>query len=220
MNRILLGLVALASLATLSAHAEKETGFTSLFDGKTVSGWTGKAGGAPGAGWKVVDGTLHRAERAGDIYSEKEYGDFDFRFSWKVAPGSNSGVKYRVADFNGKLLGPEYQVLDDVKHSNGKNPKTSASAMYALFPAAADKPSRPAGEWNEGRIVCKGSVLQHWLNGKMVLEVDTGSKAFAKAIADSKFKNVKGFGKNAKGRLMLQDHNDPVWFRNLRIKSL
>jgi hypothetical protein len=194
-----------------------------LFDGKTFAGWADKQGNVPKAGWVIEDGALHHTKGGGDIFSTKEYADFEFTFEWKVASGANSGVKYRVAKFNGALLGIEYQVLDDQRHPNGKVPKTSAAAMYELFaPDAQAKPagSVQAGAWQQSRIVVKGTRLEHWLNGKLVVKVETGSEAWIQAVAASKFKAVEGFGVNPKGRLMLQDHGDEVWFRHLRIREL
>lgn len=205
-----------------SAPAAAPAGARSLFDGKSLDGWTDKRGGAPGAGWSVEDGALHHTRGGGDIYYQEEFSDFELTFEWKVAARSNSGVKYRVTSFNGNLLGPEYQVLDDTGHPNGKVPRTSAGALYELF--APDPQAKPAGvapgEWQQSRIVARGNHLEHWLNGKLVVSVDTGSPAWQAAIAASKFKAVPGFALNPKGRIMLQDHGDEVWFRKLEIRPL
>ncbi|MEM9479587.1 MAG: DUF1080 domain-containing protein [Verrucomicrobiota bacterium] len=192
----------------------------SLFDGKTLAGWDNGKGGEPGAGWVVEDGAIHRKDKGGQIYTTEEFGDFEFEFEWKVAKGANSGVKYKITKFDKSLLGPEFQVLDDDNHGNGKNPMTSAGSIYALFAPSKDKVLKPIGEWNTAKIVVDGSRFEHWLNGKKVLEVDTASEAWAKAVGASKFKNIAdGFGKNEQGKIMLQDHGDKVWFRNLRIKE-
>jgi hypothetical protein len=216
------GAVALTAAIWAEGPSGAEEGFTSLFDGKSLTGWTNAQGGEPGKGWVIEDGSIARKGMSGDLFTAKEYGDFDFRFEWKIAPGGNSGVKYRVMSYDGKILGPEYQVLDDERHPDAKiGSHRQAAALYDILPAEADKKSlKPVGEWNESRIVCQGAVLQHWLNGVKALEVDTSSEAFAAAVAKSKFKSVKDFAKNTSGRIMLQDHMDPVWFRNLRIKEL
>lgn len=197
--------------------------WSEIFDGKTFAGWADKHGNVPATGWTIEDGALHHTKGGGDLFSADEFADFEFAFEWKVAAGANSGVKYRVAKFNGALLGLEYQVIDDQRHPNGKVPKTSAGAIYALF--APDPQAKPgdavqAGVWQQSRIVVKGVHLEHWLNGKLVLSVETGSEAWNQAIAASKFKPVQGFGVNPKGRLMLQDHGDEVWFRHLRLRKL
>jgi len=214
---------AMAGFSLLFAAAARAGEWVELFDGKSLAGWTDKQGRPPGAGWRVEDGVIHHTKGGGDVFSAKEYGDFEFSFEWKVAAGANSGVKYRVAAFNGTLLGLEYQVLDDARHPNGKVAKTSAGAMYELF--APDAQAKPSGTvradvWQQARIVVKGARLEHWLNGKLVVSVETGSDAWAQAVAASKFKAVEGFGVNSKGRLMLQDHGDEVWFRHLRIREL
>lgn len=192
-----------------------------MFDGETLGGWTDGAGKAvePG-GWVVEDGCLHRKGRGGDLFSEKEYGDFVLEFEWKVAPGGNSGVKYRVAKFGGAILGMEYQVLDDAGHGNGKVAKTSAASFYDVLAPAADKELKPVGEFNQSKIVARGSKFEHWLNGEKVLEFDTSTEAFGEALARSKFRNAEGFARNPKGRILIQDHGDPVWFRNIRITEL
>jgi len=213
---------AIAGIFVLATAAPAEE-WRELFDGKTFAGWADKQGDVPKAGWVIEDGALHHTKGGGDIFSTKEYANFEFTFEWKVASGANSGVKYRVANFNGALLGIEYQVLDDQRHPNGKVPKTSAGAMYELFaPDAQAKPadSVQAGAWQQSRIVVKGKRLEHWLNGKLVVNVETGSEAWIQAIAASKFKAVQGFGVNLSGRLMLQDHGNEVWFRHLRIREL
>ncbi len=207
-------------LVAAVAHAGE---WREIFDGKSLAGWATKQGQPPAAGWLVEDGTIHHTKGGGDLLSAEEYTDFEFSFEWKAAAGANSGVKYRVAKFNGALLGLEYQVLDDQRHPNGKVAKTSAGAMYELF--APDAQAKPAGSvqadvWQQSRIVVKGAHLEHWLNGKLVVSVETGSEAWTQAIAASKFKAVQGFGVNPKGRLMLQDHGDEVWFRHLRIREL
>lgn len=200
--------------------AAKDSDWTRLFDGKSLAGWTSASGGKPGDGWKVVDGCIHRASKAGDILSEKEYEDFEFEFEWKISAKGNSGVKYRVQKSPGGWLGPEYQVLDDAGHPNGKVADTTAASLYEIAPAAKDKAGKPAGEWNSSRIVAKGAVLEHWLNGKLAVKIDTSGKEWEKLKKDSKFAKVDGFAGPAAGKLLLQDHDDEVWFRNLRIREL
>ncbi len=197
-----------------------------IFDGKTLKGWTDGAGKPVKAGWVVAkDGSLHRSSKGGSIYTKKEYGDFILRIEWKVSPGANSGIKYRVKEYQqGKrksLLGPEYQILDDTANKESKIENRSASAMYALFaPNRKYKKLVKVGEWNRTEILAQGSRLNHMLNGRLVVSVDTKSKKFLDAVAKSKFKNVKGFAQNAKGRIMLQDHGDEVWYRNIQIMEL
>ncbi|RYD33254.1 MAG: DUF1080 domain-containing protein, partial [Verrucomicrobiaceae bacterium] len=114
-----------------------------------------------------------------------------------------------------------YQMLDDVNHPDGKiGAKRQTASLYDILPPAADKKLSPPGEWNTSKIVVKGTHIEHWLNGAKVLEVDLASDTFKTARAASKFKDAAGFAENAKGRLMLQDHGDETWFRNIRLKAL
>lgn len=192
-----------------------------LFDGKSFEGWRTKTGKPVTVGWQVTDGVIHRSGIGGDIVTAGEWANFELEFEWKVAKGANSGVKYRVGEYApaGRDIGPEYQILDDDGHSNGKNPKTSAGALYDLVPAAANKQLRPVGEWNQSRIVARGKHLEHWLNGEKVVEVDLGGDEWRAALAASKFKAAPDFA-TRKGRILLQDHGDEAWFRGLRLREL
>ena len=193
-----------------------------LFNGKDLTGWTSADGRAAPAGWVAESGVLHRAGKGGDLYTAREYGDFELSFEWKIAPGGNSGVKYRVTAYPQKgLLGPEYQLLDDTKHPDSKvGPQRQTGSLYDLTPPdAAAKKLNPPGEWNTSKIVVKGTRFEHWLNGAKVMEMDTAGAAWKAAHATSKFKGIPEFARNAKGRIMLQDHGDEVWFRNLTIQE-
>jgi hypothetical protein len=203
------------ALLCLAARAAEPI---SLFDGQSLAGWTNAAGGPPGAGWVVQEGAIHRQAAGGDLYWSREVGDFDFRFEFKIAPKGNSGVKYRVATIGKEILGPEYQVLDDAGHPDAKvGPTRQTASFYDIKAPSADKPTRPAGEWNEGRIVAKGTRLEHWLNGVKVAELDTASDEWKALKAKSKFRNKAGFGESPRGRLFLQDHGDKVWYRRLQL---
>ena len=193
----------------------------SLFDGETLTGWTNQNGKAIKEGkWTAENGVLTRAKKgAGHLYSAEEYGDFDFTFEWKIEKGSNSGVKYRVQKIDGKMLGLEYQILDDANHPDNKKLNHQAAALYDLKPTIAHKPIKPIGEWNLSRIVVHKGLIQHYLNQVLVVEIRIPSPEWEKAYSASKYKKATGFGTNAKGRLMLQDHSDPVSFRNLKIRK-
>lgn len=197
--------------------------WVSIFDGETLKGWTNGGGKAlEEGGWIAEDGVLHLKGKGGSIYSEKEYGDFEFRFEWKISEKGNSGVKYRVTRYGKQLLGPEYQVLDDDKHPDGKvGPNRQTASLYDILPADAEKKKlKPVGEWNQSRIVVKGHHLQHFLNGEKVIDLTVGSDEWKKLVGESKFKKTEGFAENLKGRLMLQDHSDEVWYRNLAVKEM
>lgn len=196
-------------------------GEKALFNGKDFTGWTTVDGKAPTTGWVVEDGVLHRKSKGGDLFSEKEYGDFTLVWEWKIAAGANSGLKYRVQTYGDKgPLGLEYQMLDDERHPDAKRGTShQTAALYDFFPASADKKVNPAGEWNTSKLVQKGNHIEHWLNGVKVLDVDTASEAFKTALAASKFKDIPGFSANPKGRIMIQDHGDEVWVRKMVISE-
>lgn len=191
-----------------------------LFDGRTLEGWQTAAGLPVTQGWEVSDGTIHRSGRGGDIVTSRGFRDFELEFEWKVAPGANSGLKYRFASYGeGGPVGVEYQVLDDSRHADGRNSRTSAASIYHVVAPAADKPLKPPGEWNSARIVARGSRLEHWLNGQKVASADLQSEEWRAALQQSKFRGKPDFGTRA-GRILLQDHGDEVWFRNLRLREL
>lgn len=229
------GLLALAALAAPAAAQDahrplspflEDTGWTALFDGATTSGWRGIGKDAfPDKGWDVVDSCLHHTPKGGggDLVTTAEFGDFELEFEWKVAAGANSGVKYRVRDEPGagSAFGPEYQVLDDAKHSNGKSALTSAGSLYAVAaPATTEGLLKPVGEFNHARIVARGERLEHWINGARVVDIALGSDAWAKAVGASKFASRADFASAGPGRIALQDHGDEVWYRNLRLREL
>jgi hypothetical protein len=217
--------MAIAASAAPAAESQsknkKEKGFTPLVTDSSHDGWVGYAKKEWPKGWEVKDGVLHRAEGGGDIMTEKEYGDFDLRFDWKISEGGNSGVMYRVKPGMqpAYYTGPEYQVLDNAKHPDGKNKVTSAGSIYALYPPEKDV-AKPAGEWNSGRITIEHNRLTHYLNGEKVATAELGSDDWNKHVANSKFALWTGFGKAARGHIVLQDHGNEVWYRNLRIKEL
>lgn len=199
-------------------------GWILLFDGLTPTYWRGyKQADMPAHGWTVVDGTLHHAAGSGggDIVTRDQFGDFEFECEWKVGPGGNSGIFYRGTEEFGNIweTGLEMQVLDDARHNDGKNPKTRAGTLYDLVACAADV-SRPAGEWNHARIIARGTRVQHWLNGVMVVDIDLASDEYKAAHAGSKWPSMPQMGTRPRGHIALQDHGDDVWYRNLRVREL
>ncbi len=187
-----------------------------LFDGSSLEGWTNRKGKSPGKGWVIdEEGNLHRSEKAGDLYHESWYKDFELVFQWKIAKGGNSGVKYRVKDYGKQSLGCEYQLQDDAKCT-----KHSTGGLYALYAPSEDRQLNPVGEWNETRIIVCGNRVEHWLNSKMTVSATFGSSDWLERVAASKFNNREFFGQNEWGRIFLQDHGTPVWFRNITITPL
>jgi len=199
----------------------KEEGFIPLLGADGQKNWVGYGKRQWPAGWELADGVLHRSGSGGDLRTVKQYGDFDLRFAWKVSQGGNSGVIYRVSEepCPAYHTGPEYQLLDNAGHQDGKSPLTSAGSLYALYAPEKDM-AKPAGQWNRSRIVVRGNRVRHFLNGQKVVDAEIGSDDWSKRVAESKFASWPKFGKNKRGYIVLQDHGDEVWFRNVRIKEL
>jgi hypothetical protein len=197
------------------------TEWRSLFDGRTTAGWRGYKRADMPRGWQVVDGALTRVDQAGDIVTADEFGDFELALEWKVAPGGNSGIMYRVTEDAEAPYetGPEMQVLDDARHRDGQSPLTSAGALYGLYPAPRGV-VKPAGEWNAARIVVRGNHVEHWLNGVKTVDAEIGSDDWNRRVADSKFSQWPGFAKASRGHIALQDHGDWVAYRNIRLREL
>ncbi len=196
--------------------------FQVLFDGSSLDAWRGYRQTRIGRGWRIDDGALHfDGSGGGDIVTKSEFGDFELVFEWRVASGANSGVMYRVSlgDQAPYLTGPEYQILDDDNHADGRNPSTSAGSLYALY-APENKTLKPVGAWNEARIVVVGHQVEHWLNGVKVVSCVIGSDDWNDRVAKSKFSQWTKFAQNARGHICFQDHGDQVWFRNIRVREI
>jgi hypothetical protein len=200
---------------------EQAAGWRSLFDGKTTAGWRGYRQREAPRGWQVVDGALTRVGEGGDIVTDDQFANFELSLEWKVAPGGNSGIFYRVTEDNDRSYysGPEMQVLDDAKHQDGKSRLTSAGSLYGIYAAPAGI-VKPAGEWNAVRIVANGSHVEHWLNGVKVVDYELGSPDWEKRVRESKFNDWPAYGRAKRGHIALQDHGDWVAYRNMKIKVL
>ena len=205
--------------------AEEKAGWKLLFDGKTTTGWRGaNKNKFPDSGWVVEDGTLTVLTngKGGDIVTDSMYSNFELSFEFNAPLNANSGVKYFVLEdtyVKGAALGLEYQTHDTGKRPLDDNDKHSVGCLYELL-QATNRILNPPGEWNTARIVSRGIIVQHWLNGKMILEYERGGKAFREAVAKSKFKDYPYFGEALKGHILLQDHGDRTYFRNIKIREL
>lgn len=203
---------------------EMEAGWALLFPGSDTAAWRGyQEKDFPSSGWVVEGDTLHHpAGTSGpDLITREQFADFEFACQWKVAPGGNSGIMYRVGETEGASYqtGPEMQVLDNERHPDAKSTRTSAGALYGLVACGLDV-VRPAGQWNSVKIVVRGNHVEHWMNGWKVAEVELNSPQWDALIKGTKFEPWKDFGRLPKGHIALQNHGDDVWYRDLRIRTL
>jgi hypothetical protein len=150
------------------------------------------------------------------------FGDFELEWDWKIAPKANSGLKYFITEDGKQPLGFEYQMVDDL-HWDRKGVSQletihGTGALYDML-APKDVHTEPVGDFNHSRIVVSGHHIEHWLNGKLVVQTDLGSSTLKSAISRSKFRDVPRFGEYKRGHILLQDHGDEVWFTNIKIRS-
>jgi len=222
--------------------AESAAGWQLLFDGKTLDGWHGLGFTQTPAGlWIIEDGAIQHAAKGKspvqpdgqplegfDLISDKSYRDFELSWEWKISEAGNSGLKYNVDEKLSTSMSPphaakgwEYQMNDDEKNEDNKLATHRSGALYDMLPANEKKRVNPAGQWNRSRIVFKGNHGEHWLNGEKIVEFDYGSAQFDSAFAKSKYaKYPAWFPTRRAGGIVLQDHNDVVWFRDIKIREL
>lgn len=211
-----------ATMPHASAQSATPARWESLFDGTTMSQWRGYKMTTIPSGWQVSDGTIYKASTADDLISRNKYANFELELEWKIAPGGNAGIFYRGSEEFERIYwtGPEYQILDDGSAPDGKNRLTSAGAAYALYAAPAGI-VKPAGEWNATRIVVDGAHVEHWMNGKKLLEYKLWSPEWEAKVKATKFAAWPRYGREKVGHVGIQgDHTGALALRNLRIKVL
>jgi len=209
---------------------KKTNGWEVLFDGKNTDKWKAKDRDSfPSDGWIIEDGTLFLNKKgSGDIITREKFSDFELMLDFKLTYGANSGIKYFVGEIvnkqTGKIVmnGPEYQIIDDYNNTEVKGHKHDIGATASCYLLYAPKNKRlfPAGKWNHVRIIAKGNHVEHWLNGKKVLSYERGSKDFYRRKKATKFSDYKAYGELKTGHILLTDHNDKVYFKNIKIKRL
>ena len=212
---------------------EKKAGWKLLFDGQTSAGWmNAKTKTFPSSGWEIKDGmlTISPASKkqggGGDIVTVDKFKNFELKVDFRYTKGANSGIKYFIdtETNNGALasIGCEYQVLDDRNHPDAKAGVNGNRTLAGLYDLITPKNKIDNGEeaWNTATIIVNGNKVQHWLNGQMTVEYERGNQAWKNLVATSKFKGSPGFGEVQEGRLLLQDHGNLVYFKNIKIREI
>ncbi|SDR88282.1 DUF1080 domain-containing protein [Gramella sp. MAR_2010_147] len=215
-----------------SSEMDENQEWQELFNGKDLSGWKAFNEDSISDQWQVENGAISFTPSEGErtktenLISEQEFENFELSLEWKISEGGNSGIMWAVQEgeeYNEPYLtGPEIQVLDNEKHPDAKNGlNRTAGALYDMVPPSEDV-TKPAGEWNQEVIHIDHNQNIGWvkLNGVKVTEFPVNGKEWKKMVEKSKFKDWEGFGASKKGHIALQDHSDPVWYRNIKIKQL
>lgn len=233
---VAIGLLSLSVFAQDNTLTEQEvrTGWKLLWDGKTTNGWRGaKLDNFPAKGWVIDKGILKvlksdgsESTNGGDIVTTRKYKNFILKVDFKITKGANSGVKYFVnPDLNkgeGSAIGCEFQILDDKVHPDAKlgvKGNRTLGSLYDLIPAPEDKPF-VMDSFNTAVIIVKGNNVEHWLNGVKLIEYERNCQMWNALVAYSKYTDWPDFGNAAEGNILLQDHGDEVWFKNIKIKEL
>ena len=202
-------------------EAEQKAGWQLHFDGKNINQHWRNLGqkNVTGEGWAIEKGALVKLQgkKAGNLLTRRTWTDYEFAWEWKLGPQGNNGVKYMVIEKRG-AIGHEYQMIGDNHH---KKPLGKTGTFYVVLPRDMEKaPLKEPGQWNHSVIKVQGQHVEHWLNGKKILQYELGSERVLAAVAKSKFKRFEGFGKKVTGHILLTDHNDRCEFRNLKIREL
>jgi len=225
------------SAATNTTPSEKSNEWITLFDGTTMEGWRAYNSETLPPHWVIKEGMLTfdtekklETEFKGGkdiIYAAEEFENFELYLEWKLPEGGNSGIFYHAKEgYGGPYeVSPEYQLLDDLKWEEINNAKLEewqkTAADYAMYtPDNNQKIIKAAGEWNSSKIKFTPEIVEHWLNGKKVVSFVPWSEDWKERKNKGKWKDFPDYGKFKKGYIGLQDHDSPLWFRNIKIKKL
>ncbi len=218
-------LVLLAACQDPGDAADTEADTTEDWMDLTADHWRGYQKDNLPSAWTVMkDGTLYftgNGER-GDIVTRDQYENFELELEWRISPGGNSGIMFRVSEAHDTpwRTGPEFQVLDDDRHPDAQEGRDRlAGANYDMHAPSA-RVIRSVGEWNAVRIVVNGAHVEHWMNGEKIVSYELWSDDWKKRIAGSKWIDMPDYGMEKSGHICLQDHGDEVWYRNIRIRRL
>lgn len=215
---MLVALAAGVAPVAMRAAGAPEPGFTSLFDGKTLTGWT--IVNKHGEGYAVKDGMIVCAkDGGGKLLTEREYGDFVLRFEFRMPPeGSNNGLGIRAPlEGDAAYVGIELQILDEKAALAGKwgtlRETQYHGSVYDVI-AAQKGAMKPAGTWNEQEVVAQGRHIKVTLNGTVILDADLDTVKDPAVL-----EKHPGLARTS-GHLGFLGHGDYVEFRNIRIKPL
>ncbi|MFL5741198.1 MAG: DUF1080 domain-containing protein [Flavisolibacter sp.] len=205
---------------------EKSEGWKTLFDGRTLNGWRIYQNKTTQS-WSVKDGTIYcsgsnnKTDLHADLMTNDTYENFELSIDWKISPQGNSGILYMVTEDypTSYLSGPEYQIIDDLHFPEKIEDWQKTGANYAMDPAPTAEPN-PVGEWNHARIIVNKGHVEHWLNGKKIVDYELWTDDWKKKKAAGKWKDAPGYGASKRGHIALQDHGSEAWFRNVKIREL
>jgi hypothetical protein len=220
----LYGCLADAEPNTLTGKEQRD-GWELLFDGQSLNKWKTFNGGSV-TGWKILDGALQNSgddtHYGGDIITLEEYSDFELYLEWKIMPRSNSGIFFHVQEGIVNRIhesGPEYQLIDDSGWPDQLQANRQSGANYDMHEPKNTKLA--SGEaWNKTRLMVKGPQVEHWLNGRKVVEYELWSDDWHEKVKNSKWSSMPYYGKAKKGHIGLQDHGGLTMFRNIKIRRL
>jgi len=204
-----------------------------LFNGSSTNAWKDlKSENFPEHGWVVKDGILTvlasttGQEGGHDIITKEQFSNFELKLEVCLSEGANSGVKYMVTDSypgkKGQYLGLEYQLIDNAKHPDallGRDGNRKMATLYDIFPVAGHVKIYPPGKWNKVKIIVDGNHVEHWLNGRKAVEYNRDSDNYKEMVRLSKYNELKNFGEQKQGHILLQGHGNEVSFRNISIRT-
>lgn len=221
---------------------EKEQGWELLFDGKSFKGWRGLGRkDVQTQLWKIEDGAIRKLNsgevpsmpdgqplEGGDLMTVDTFDNYELYFEWKILKAGNTGLKYNVSEEMSQkygsqysALGFEYQLLDDsdTLYAGKLKPSQYTGSLYDMI-AADNADVRPAGVYNSSRIVVIDRNVEHWLNGKKVVEYEFGSRYLDSLYQKSKYVDYPGFLEKRTGHIVLQNHKDDAWFKNIKVRKI
>lgn len=220
-----------ANNETASQAGEAASDWVSLFDGESLKGWHGFNQADEVGNWVVEDGMLTCLGKTAednprvDLVTDADFGNFELEWEWKISEGGNSGLLYHVVEDpkyrSSHETGPEYQLIDEIGFPGTLESWQLAGANYAMNPVDNSKKElNPVGEWNVSKIIYDNGLVEHWLNDQKVVSFEEGTPAWNQEKAEGKWKDYPDYKSVNSGKIALQDHGDPIWFRNIRIKEL